>query len=112
MPPCPPPNDALAELAAVLGEDNVRTLVRTFLRDFPVAQQGLVGGERSNRLRLVHSMKSNARLMGALDLSDYCAALEARLSTPDGADINDSDRAAIETMYQKIAVPLRAFVGA
>lgn len=111
MPPCPPPNDALAELAAVLGEDNVRTLVRTFLRDFPVAQQGLIGGERSNRLRLAHSMKSNARLMGAIDLSNYCASLEARLSTPDGADVNDFDRTAIETMYQKIAAPLREFVG-
>lgn len=112
MSPCPPPNDALAELAAVLGEDNVRTLVRTFLRDFPVAQQGLVGGERSNRLRLAHSMKSNARLMGALDLSDYCAALEARLMTPEGTDVNDFDRTTIETMFQKLAVPLREFAGA
>ena len=35
MPLLPPPNDALAELAAVLGPDNVRTLVRTFLRELP-----------------------------------------------------------------------------
>lgn len=111
MPPSPPPNDALAELAAVLGEDNVRTLVRTFLRDFPVSQRGLEGGERANRLRLAHSMKSNSRLMGAMELSNYCAGLEARLSTPNGADVNAADIAAIGKMYREIAVPLTDFVG-
>src|SRR5437868_4853181 len=75
----PPPNDALAELAAVLGEDNVRTLVRTFLRDFPVSLRDLGGGDRKQRHRLAHSMKSNSRLMGAMNLSQRMAAIEQRL---------------------------------
>jgi HPt (histidine-containing phosphotransfer) domain-containing protein len=107
----PPPNDALAELAAVLGDDNVRTLVRTFLRDFPVSLKELAGGERKNRHRVAHSMKSNSRLMGALDLSTRLAGLEARLEKPDGGDVTPADLTAIEAEYEAIARPLRAFVG-
>ncbi|MES2693271.1 MAG: Hpt domain-containing protein [Verrucomicrobiota bacterium] len=112
MPPSPPPNSALAELAAVLGDDNVRTLARTFLRDFPISQRDLGGGERTNRLRLAHSMKSNSRLMGATELSTYMARLEDSLSKPDGADVTPADLAAIDAMYQQIAAQLREFVGA
>ena len=108
----PPPNEALAELAAVLGEDNVRTLVRTFLRDFPLSFKELSGGERSNRHRVAHSMKSNARLMGALVLSQRMAELEARLERPDGLDVTPADLAAIDAEFGVIAGPLRAFVGA
>lgn len=110
----PPPNAALAELADVLGEDNVRTLVRTFLRDFPVslASLGSPASDRKNRHRLAHSMKSNSRLVGALALSQRMAALELRLDQPDGADITPQDLAAIEADYQAIVGPLKAFVGA
>jgi HPt (histidine-containing phosphotransfer) domain-containing protein len=107
----PPPNEALAELAAVLGDDNVRTLVRTFLRDFPVSLKELTGGERKNRHRVAHSMKSNSRLMGAHDLSSRLANLEARLETADGADVTPADLTALEAEFQTIAGPLRAFVG-
>jgi HPt (histidine-containing phosphotransfer) domain-containing protein len=106
----PPPNDALAELAAVLGEDNVRTLVRTFLRDFPVSLRDLGGGDRKQRHRVAHSMKSNSRLMGANELSQRMAALEARLES-DGADVSPDDLAAITREYEQVAGPLRAFVG-
>lgn len=108
----PPPNAALAELADVLGEDNVRTLVRTFLRDFPVSMAALAGpGDRKNRHRLAHSMKSNSRLVGALALSQRMAALELRLDAADGADITPQDIAAIEADYRAIVGPLKAFVG-
>jgi HPt (histidine-containing phosphotransfer) domain-containing protein len=107
----PPPNEALAELAAVLGEDNVRTLVRTFLRDFPASIKELGGGDRRNRHRLAHSMKSNSRLMGAIPLSERMAALEARLDHAEGADVGPQDLAAIAAEYEEIAAPLRAFVG-
>lgn len=99
------------ELAAVLGPDNVRTLVRTFLRDFPISLQELGGGDRKNRHRLAHSMKSNSRLMGAHALSQRMAALEDRLSRSDGADVNPTDLAAIATQFEEIARPLREFVG-
>ena len=109
--PTPPPTGALVDLAAVIGEDNVRTLVRTFLREFPVAMKNLERGERKDRHRAAHGMKSNSRLMGALDLSQRMAAIEARLSTPDGDDVKPSDLAAIATEYEAIATRLRAFVG-
>ena len=107
----PPPNDSLAELAAVLGDDNVRTLVRTFLRDFPLSLKELNGGERKNRHRVVHSLKSNSRLMGALDLSSRMAVLEARLEPEAGPDITPADLDAIAAEFEAIAGPLRNFVG-
>lgn len=114
MSSAPPPNDELAELAAVLGEDNVRTLVRTFLRDFPasLAELGAPTGERKNRHRIAHSMKSNSRLMGAHALSQRMAALEARLETSEGADVNADDLTLISRDFEAVAGPLRVFVGA
>jgi HPt (histidine-containing phosphotransfer) domain-containing protein len=110
MPLSPPPNDALAELAAVLGVDNVRTLVRTFLRDFPVSFQELSGGERQNRHRLAHSMKSNSRLMGAHALSRRMAEIEERLSEDNGRDVTADDLTKISGDFEAIAGPLRKFV--
>ena len=110
MPSSPPPNDALAELAAVLGADNVRTLVRTFLRDFPVSFQELRKGDRQNRHRLAHSMKSNSRLMGALSLSKHMAELEARLAEENGADLTPADLQRISDEFEVIAATLRKFV--
>lgn len=107
----PPPNEALAELAAVLGEENVRTLVRTFLRDFPKSFEGLGGGERKDRHRIVHSMKSNSRLIGAYELSAQMAELENRLSQPDGLDVGPNDLAAVAAQFDAFAGPLREFVG-
>lgn len=109
--PSPPPNNALAELAAVLGDDNVRTLVRTFLRDFPVSFEQLSGGDRQNRHRIAHSMKSNSRLMGALALSQRMAELETRLSEENGRDITPQDLVKINADFEAIAGPLRKFVG-
>jgi len=111
MPTVPPPTESLAELAAVLGDDNVRTLVRTFLRDFPASLQELSGGERKNRHRVAHSMKSNSRLMGANALSERMAELESRLEKEGGQDVTPADLAAIASEFEEIAGPLRAFVG-
>lgn len=111
MSSAPPPNNELAELAAVLGDDNVRTLVRTFLRDFPASFSELSGGDRKNRHRVAHSMKSNSRLMGAHDLAGRMAAIEARLEQTDGADIGPDDLAKISADFEAIAGKLRVFVG-
>jgi hypothetical protein len=107
----PAPNEALAELASVLGDDNVRTLVRTFLRDFPGSFRDLSGGERKNRHRVAHSMKSNSRLMGAFELSDRMAGLEARLDAPGTDDVTPEDLVKIRADFDAIAGPLRAYVG-
>jgi HPt (histidine-containing phosphotransfer) domain-containing protein len=107
----PPPNAALADLAAVLGDDNVRTLVRTFLRDFPISHKELGGGERANRHRVAHSMKSSSRLMGAMTLSQRMAELEGRLSEENGKDVTPEDLASISAEFEAFAGPLRKFVG-
>ena len=112
MPNTPPPNEALAELAEVLGEENVRALVRTFLKDFPGSILELSNPARKERHRAAHSMKSNARLMGAMDLSTRMAQLEQRLESVQGADVTAADLAAINAEFEKVAGPLRAFVGA
>ncbi|MBI5769829.1 MAG: Hpt domain-containing protein [Verrucomicrobia bacterium] len=108
----PPPTEALAELAEVLGDDNVKTLVRTFLRDFPASLRELQSGDRKNRHRVAHSMKSNSRLMGAQALSQRMAGLEARLEGAVGDDVTPQDIAAITLEFEDIARPLRAFVDA
>jgi hypothetical protein len=107
----PPPNDALADLAAVLGPENVRTLVRTFLRDFPVSFAAFAKADRPNRHRLAHSMKSNSRLMGAHGLSKRMAELEARFAEESGPDITPEELASITADFEAIAGPLRKFVG-
>jgi hypothetical protein len=111
MPNVPPPTNALVELAEVLGEDNVRSLVRTFLRDFPGSLRDLNSGDRKQRHRIAHSMKSNSHLMGALPLSQRMAALETRLADESAPDVGADDLAAITAEYETIAGPLRAFVG-
>lgn len=107
----PPPNPALAELATVLGDDNVRTLVRTYLREFPLSLQQLGGGDRTTRHRLAHSMKSNSRLVGALTLSQRMAALELRLADAQGQDVTPEDLTAITAEFEAATGPLRTFVG-
>lgn len=111
MPTTPPPNKALADLAAVLGEDNVRTLTRTFLRDFPLSLKELEGGERQNRHRIAHSMKSSARLMGVQHLSERMAEIEQRLSANTARDVTPEDLAAIAAEFEEAAGPFRKFVG-
>ena len=110
MPPTPPPNESLAELAASLGVDNVRTLVRTFLREFPNSFAQLSGGERHNRHRIAHSMKSNSRLVGAHALSRRMAEIEARLSEENDRDVTPDDLTQISAEFEAIAGPLRKFV--
>ncbi|MBI5693948.1 MAG: Hpt domain-containing protein [Verrucomicrobia bacterium] len=109
--PTPPPNETLAELAEVLGVDNVRTLARTFLRDFPISIRDLAAGDRKNQHRYAHSMKSNARLMGAHDLSRRMAEIELRLMDDKGAACSQAEIAAIAEEYERVAAPLRKFVG-
>ena len=107
----PPPNSSIAELASVLGEDNARTLVRTFLREFPLSLQALGTGDRANRRRLAHSMKSSSRLVGGHDLSRRMAEIEARLMEETGADIETHDLKMIASEFEAIAAPLRVFAG-
>ena len=105
------PNSDLADLVAVLGLDNVRMLVRTFLREYPVLLQKLEGGDRSTQHRLVHSLKSNARVIGARELSAEMAAIEARIGGAGGPDLTAAEIARIRASFDAAAAPLRVFAG-
>lgn len=106
-----PPTEELADLAEALGLDNVRTLVRTFLHDFPKSLGGLSGGQRSSRYRHAHSMKSNARLMGMHALSRRMEELENRLTGETGAEVTPQDLRAIQAEFDAVVGRLREFVG-
>lgn len=105
------PNQSLTDLANVLGEENVRNLVRTFLREFPVSLQALRNGDRQNRHRLAHSMKSSSRLMGGQVLSRRMAEIEARLMPEKDGDLTPHDLEMISAEFEALAGPLRKFVG-
>ncbi len=109
--PNQPPNEALAELSDVLGVSNVQTLVHTFLRDFPISIRALAAGNRTDRHRFAHSMKSNARLMGAHQLSERMALLEERLASKTGSALTPEALAAITAEFETVAAPLRKSVG-
>lgn len=106
-----PPNASLADLANVLGEDNVRNLVRTFLSEFPVSFQTLRTGDPKNRHRIAHSLKGNTRLVGALELSERFAELEARLEESPGSEITVAELDALRAQFDALAGPLRTFAG-
>ncbi|HVU34420.1 MAG TPA: Hpt domain-containing protein [Opitutaceae bacterium] len=103
------PNDDLANLIALLGEENVRSLIRTFLHEYPGMLKQLADGDRATRHRLVHSLKSNARVIGERELSAHLAALEERIGTPGARDLDAAELADIARRFEAVAVPLRAF---
>ena len=96
------PNNDLAELAALLGVDNVRILLL----------QQLMDGDRKTRHRVVHSLKSNTRVIGARTLSARMAALELRLNDASAPDLNTSELAEIAAEFDAVAAPLRVFAQA
>lgn len=111
MPGEPPPNSDLADLAAVLGEDNVRLLIRTFLTEYPVLLRQLADGDRRTRQRLAHSLKSNARVIGARSLSARMAEFERRLAQSNEPDLSASEIADVRAEFDAFAVALRTFAG-
>ena len=106
----PPPNPSLRELAAVIGEENTRNLVRTFLREFPASIKELPLVERKHQHRLIHSMKSSTRVVGAQDFSARLAQLEAKLAEPALPDLSPPEIQQLTSEFETIAGPLRDFV--
>lgn len=104
-----PLNNDLKELVALLGESNVRALIRTFLREYPQLLQQLANGDRKTRHRIAHSLKSNARVIGERTLSARMATIEDRLSTDTGADLTTAEIAEIEAAFDTAAASLRIF---
>jgi hypothetical protein len=106
----PPPNNAIRELAEVLGDEATREVVRLFLDDFPVTIRKLVNGGREEQVMIAHGLKSSALHMGAAGLSARMAKLEARLDTP-GETISDAELEGALADFGAIAPLLRQYAG-
>ena len=107
-----PPNEALVELADILGEEDTKDLVRTFLQDFPNLVKVLQTGDPEAQKRTAHSLKSTARHMGALALSRKMALYEQRLSEPGALALTGDDVMQVVEEFEKSAGPLRAYAKA
>lgn len=93
---------ALAKLRELVGgeESDVIELVSSFLEEGPSIMETLAKAGPASDLvamrRAAHSMKSNARDMGATELAEICAGIEARCAKgepPDSTDIENASRA-------------------
>jgi PAS domain S-box-containing protein len=75
--------EVLHQLASEFGDAAiVRTLVQTFLEEYPSRREGLLSALRSGDAeqagRAAHTLKSSARLLGAQALGNECEAIERR----------------------------------
>ncbi len=105
----PPPNSSLRELAAVIGEENTRNLVRTFLREVPASLKELLLVERKHQHRLIHNMKSSTRVVGAHAFSERLAQLEAKLAKPAQTELTPVEIQQLTGEFETIAGPLLDF---
>jgi hypothetical protein len=107
----PPPNDAIRELEAVLGDEATREVVRLFLDDFPSSIRRLGKGSREEQVMIAHGLKSSALHMGAAELSGRMAKLESRLASP-GETVSAAELAAAIADFGAIAPLLGRYAGA
>lgn len=93
---------ALDKLRELVGgeETDLLELVESFLEEGPSIMQDMWSSchasDHSAVRRAAHSLKSNARDMGAADLSQICAQVEARCASGEPASlaqIGDAQRA-------------------
>lgn len=105
-----PPNPAVAELIDVLGLDDAKDVIRTYLDEFANLFRTMGSSDREAQHRATHALKSSSRHMGLLTLSRRLEALESRLLLPEGK-ITTEDLMTITAEFERSAKPLRAFVG-
>ncbi|HZZ19188.1 MAG TPA: Hpt domain-containing protein [Opitutaceae bacterium] len=103
-----PPNESVDALSAVLGEEATKEIVRLYLSSFPETLRNLVDGSREDQLRLIHGVKSSSLHMGATELSERLAAIEARLTKGD-AVLTQQDLDSIEAGYTEVEPALRQY---
>jgi hypothetical protein len=107
----PPPNNAISELSAVLGDEATREVVRLFLDDFPVSMGRLGRGDREEQAMIAHGLKSSALHMGALSLSGRMAEIELRLGKQ-GAKVSEAELAGAMADFGAVEPLLRQYAGA
>ena len=91
---------ALERLRAMVGGDeaDLVEIVVSFLEEGPALMDALLSAARDANLDLMrrsaHSLKSNARDMGAIDLAESCARIESLTAggvLPDAADVQRAE---------------------
>lgn len=103
-----PPTEALADLVEILGLDDTRELVRTFLKEYDGLIRSMTVQDREVQHRAVHSLKSSCRHMGLTLLMRKLEALEARVLLPNGK-VTMEDIAAVNSEFERQVPPLRNF---
>jgi len=106
----PPPNFALQDLAALVGDDAAREIVRLFLSNFPEAVRSMGQGTRQEQMRIAHGLRSSALHMGAEKLSRLVMQIEDKLAQP-GAAMDPADLAAAVAEFEAVAGDLRKYAG-
>ncbi|TPI58857.1 MULTISPECIES: Hpt domain-containing protein [unclassified Mesorhizobium] len=90
---------ALDKLRELVGgeEADLVELVESFLEEGPSIMLDMWSSARASDLavtrRAAHSLKSNARDMGAAELSQICAQVEARCASGEPTDLAEIDNA-------------------
>jgi HPt (histidine-containing phosphotransfer) domain-containing protein len=110
VPNPPPPNPAIAELAQGLGLEDARDLVGMFLRGFEVTIDALHSADREEQRRAAHSLKSSARIVGLMELSELMGEIERRLGRASGA-VTPEDFTNARKLFTDGAAALKAFSG-
>jgi HPt (histidine-containing phosphotransfer) domain-containing protein len=105
------PNDAIAELASGLGEDDARELVSMFLKSFDPTIAALSSDDHDEQRRAAHSLKSSSRIVGLLALSRQMAALEERLFQK-GGSVTQADIDGARELFSEAAPILTAYAAA
>ncbi len=106
----PPPNEALKDLAALLGEEATREIVRLFLQTFPESMRSLAGCSRDEQMRIAHGLKSSALHMGAPGLSERMRVMEEKLGRP-GESIGPEEIGEAAADFEAFAGGLRRYAG-
>lgn len=106
--------EALDTLQRLIGgsREDLEDLVRGFIEEGQTmlddAQDAAAGGNEGALKRAAHSLKSNARDLGAVDFADLCAAIEADLVAGKPADGMTGRVAALVTLWPDVCAALDA----
>jgi hypothetical protein len=106
-----PPNESLRDLAALLGDEATREIVRMFLQNFPESMALLARCGRMEQMRIAHGLKSSALHMGAPGLSERMRAMEEKLAHP-GESISPEELGLATADFEAFAAGLREYAGA
>lgn len=104
------PNERLAALSQVLGEEETRELVRIFLRTAPRLVGEIGQDDRAEARRAAHSLKSSSSQMGLADLSKQALDIEKRFDAG-GAAPSAMELTLLQARIKRAEATLRSYAG-